>query len=242
MNSLQTNMTIPDAVNQLSNRVKGFMTSDQLLSTELWDIIDRLVSFRAAIAGKDRFSSNDSITFMLQLDSELERWTSTLPSSWRYDIHPCGPPMNIYIPNYHIYPGFSIATIWNQYRVVRCLVNEHLLTCIGGPPQIRSDFDPAALFVQFNRAKETIQSMCTDICASMPHFLRQADQSWPHRPVVGAMEIKWALFLCASMHYLPDELRVWAIGQLVNKGQGLWINQALSLANLAKSTITSVEL
>jgi hypothetical protein len=163
------------------------MMPDELLSTKLWDIIDRLAKFRASMASKEPFSSDHSIPILLQLDTDLEKWTFGLPSSWTYELRPCVTQGNTYTPSYHKYSGFSIATVWNQYRVARCLVNEVLLTYLDSSPPVHSALHPSALLKQSDRIKETTRNICTDICASVPYFFRQTYQNHPQNPGIGAM-------------------------------------------------------
>ena len=196
---------------------------DQLITTELWDIISRLANFRAAIA-KEPFNSGYSVPILLQLDSDLETWKVALPSSWRYQLHTSPVQDNVYTTYCHVYPGFSIATTWNQYRVARCLVNELLLDFLD--------------LSHSERIKETIRNVCTDICASVPYFFRRTLHSEARNPGIGAMDVMWPLFICGSMYCLPEEQRLWAVQHLEKIGRGMWINQALTLANLAKSKIT----
>jgi hypothetical protein len=224
-------------ISQLSNRVKKLMMPEELLSTELGDIIIRLANFRAAMASKGPFNSDYSVPILLQLDSDLEKWAFALPSSWRYELHTCIPQGDFYTLCYHKYPGFSIATVWNQYRIARCLVNDLLLTYLDSSPAVNSALHPLALLEQSNQIKETIWNACTDICASVPYFLRQMGQNYLQKPGVGALEVMWALFICASMHCLPDEQRLWATKQLDKIGNGMGILQALTLANLTRSKI-----
>jgi hypothetical protein len=220
-NSLQRNAPVADAVFRLSNVVKDLMLPDQLITTELWDTIERLANFRAT---KESFSSDSSLAILLQLDSDLEKWSLSVPLAWRYKIHTNPAQDNIYTSCYHIYPGFSVATTWNQYRVARCLVNELLLERLDSPHP--------------ERIKETTRNICNEICASVPYFFRRTLRSDTQNPGIGAMDIMWSLFVCGSMHCLPDTQRLWAIKQLENIGRRMWINQALTWANLAKSKIT----
>jgi hypothetical protein len=240
-NSLQRSLPVPDTVSHLSNGVKELMMPDELLSTELGDILIRLANFRAVMASRGPFDVIYSMPILLQLESDLKKWAIALPSSWRYDLHTCIPQGDFYTLYYHKYPGFSIAAVWNQYRIARCLVNDLLLTYLDSSPGTNLALHPLALLEQSDQVKDTIQNVCTDICASVPYFLRQMDQSNHPRPGVGALEVMWPLFTCASMHCIPEEQRLWAIKQLEKIGYGMGILQALTLANLARSKSMSVK-
>jgi hypothetical protein len=203
------------------------MFPDQLITTELWDIIVRLANFRAAMASKGQFGSDHAVSVLEQLDSDLEQWSLGLPFSWTYQLRTDANQIDIYTSRYHMYPGFSMATAWNQYRVARCLVNELLLTYLDSS------------YSQAERNKEIIRNLCTDICASVPYFLRRPNQNDSQSPGIGAMDIMWALSICGNTECLPEGQRLWAIEQLENIGRGMWITQALTLASVAKSKIAN---
>jgi hypothetical protein len=223
MDSLQRNAPVADAVSKLSDSVKDLMTPDQLITTVLWDIVERLANLRGAIAEK-AFSPDHLVPVLLQLDTELENWRLALPSSWGYQLRSSPIQNNSYTHSYHDFPSFSKATTWNQYRVARCLVNELLLDHLDSSHS--------------ERIKATIRSLCTDICASVPYFFRQTLQHTSQNPGIGAIDITWSLFFCGSTPCLPEKQRLWAVEQLEKIGGGGWISQALTFANLAKSKIT----
>src|ERR1700760_2798917 len=217
------------------------MMPAELLSIELGDILIRLADFRAAMAKKGPFDFDYAVPILLQIDADLKNWASALPTSWRYDLHTCIPQTDFYTLQYHKYPGFSIAAVWNQYRMARCLVNSVLLSYLDSSPAAQHALHPSALPEQSVQAKETIQNICTDICASVPYFLLRMDQNNTPRPGVGGLEVMWALFTCANMGCIPEKQRLWATKQLDKIGYEMGVLQALTLANLARSKIVPLK-
>jgi hypothetical protein len=211
------------------------MTPDELLSTELGDIMIRLANFRAAMATKGSFGSRQCVLILLQMDRDLEKWHLALPSSWMPEIHACIPRDSFYAVFYHKYQGFSIASAWNEYRIARCLVNDLLLSYLDSSRSANQACDPSVSLKQCDEAQETVRKLCTDICASVPYFLGQLNQNDPPRPGVGAHEVMWALFVCARMPCVHEEQRVWVILQLDKIGHEMAVRQALPLANLIRS-------
>jgi hypothetical protein len=211
------------------------MTPDELLSAELVAIMIRLASLRAAVASEDSFDYNQRVSTLLQMDFELQRWANALPSYWKYEVHACVPRDGFYTFFYHKYPGFSIASAWNQYRIARCLTNDLLLNYLNSSRSKNQVCDPLVVDEQCNEAQETIQKLCVDICASVPYFLHQMNPNDSPRPGVGALEVMWALFICAGMQYIPGEQRAWAIAQLDKIGHEMAVPQALPMANLIRS-------
>ena len=207
------------------------MTQDELISTELGDIIVRLTSFQATFTREKPLCPDEAVSTLLQIDSDLERWAFTLPPSWSYETFSCVPRDSFYTNFHYRYPGFSVAVAWNQYRTARCLANDLLLAHLEAPCSGSMVCD----LTQHNQAQETIQKHCIDICASAPYFLRQIDQTDPSKPGVGAFEVMWALDTCARMNCNPATRRLWAIEQLEDIGRDMGIHQALQLAHSVKS-------
>jgi hypothetical protein len=215
--------------------VKKFMTPDELISTELGDIMIRLANFRAALAIIDSFDTSLSVATLIGLDDDLEAWACALPLSWRPEIQTCVPRHDFYTTSYHIYGGFSIAAVWNQYRIARCLAADQVLSYLDSSHPGNQTRDHFVWIKQSNRARKTIRKLCIDICASVPYFLRPVDHNGNPRPGVGALEVMWALFTCAHMCCIPEEQRLWATMQLDRIGYDMGVRQALSLAKLVRS-------
>lgn len=212
-----------------------FMDTDQLLWVELGDIIIRLANFRAARTTKYRYESKSSLPILRQMDDDLEKWALKLPSSWTYETVSCDSRNGFYTAFYHIYPGFSIAATWNQYRIARCLLNELILSCLDDSQPEKPTVEPFASLNQCSQTRNMTTLLCTDICASVPYFLRQLDQDRSPKPGVGALEVMWALFVCASMSCIPEQQRLWALDQLDRIGHEMAVGQAIPLAKAIRS-------
>jgi hypothetical protein len=207
------------------------MTADEQLATDLGDIVTRLANFRAVVLGDSPSNSEQVVPMLVQIDSDLESWARALPFTWRFQVEQCISRDEFYLHCHHKYSGFTIATVWNQYRIARCLANDLLLTCLASSCPATPDCDPILWMEKSDQARELIQEFCTDICVSVSYFLRQVNQARLPKPGVGALEIMWALFVCARMIDIPDQQRAWAIRHLEIIGQQLGVHQALLLAN-----------
>jgi hypothetical protein len=212
-----------------------FMTADELLWTQLGDIMIRLSDFRAANATQTYYSLRQYASTLLQIDQDLEAWADALPSSWEPEVLTCDPGGQFYTSFYHKYQGFSIAAAWNQYRIARCLIGDLLSKYLDSSRSVKRNCDSAILRKQDSQVKETIQTLCNEISVSVPYFLGQLNRSDPPRPGAGALEVMWGLFVCARMRCIPKEQCLWATVQLEKIGHEMGVLQALSLADLVRS-------
>jgi hypothetical protein len=72
--------------------------------------------------------SENIIACALRIDNELANWAATCPSDYYYRTVTLEERSeDVYSDFYHVYNSISAATMWNDYRVIRILVNELLL-------------------------------------------------------------------------------------------------------------------
>jgi hypothetical protein len=230
-NRLHRKLPVPDVFCQLADRAKPLLVQDELLATELGDILAQLANFRAA--SQVPLDTNNRLPILRQLNSQLTSWVTRLPSSWRYQDLVCVPGGSFLGRNYHKYPSFTIAATWNQYRVARCLANEMLLAYLEASMTKDSNFNISLGGTK--GVKDCINTLCNDICASVPYFLGQSLQNDAQQPSVGALEIMWGLYTCSNQLSLSKEQRNWALGQLDMIGHGMGVLQAAGLASMARS-------
>jgi hypothetical protein len=217
-------------------------TSEEFLGAKLGDIIVRLANFRAAMGSKDSFHSDQSVSFVRQMEHDLETWASSLPSVWNYEIRTCIGQNSFYRMSYHKYPSFTVAVMWNHYRATRCLANDILLTFLDPSRYSNQDLDQVFLLEERDRTHGVIRKLCNDIFGSVPYFLGQKHEKDPPKPGVGALEVMWALFSSACMRSISEEQRGWALMKMDNIGHEMGINQALTLASMVRSQVQLVEL
>jgi hypothetical protein len=210
------------------------MAPDELISTELMEIMTRLANIQASITSRTLLNATRMIPILLQIEEDLETWACNLPSSWRYQILSCPPRNDFYTVYYHTYPGYSIGAAWNHYRISRCIVNDLLVTSLDSSKHL-------TISERRNQAKRKIVMLCTDICLSTPYFLRQMDYSSFPKPTVGSNDVMWALSVCANMRCVPEERRLWAVTQLERIGHEMGVHQALQLAKVARCSTNSDE-
>ncbi|KAH8799702.1 hypothetical protein F5884DRAFT_114449 [Xylogone sp. PMI_703] len=181
-NCIQRSLAVPDVISRWSFTAKGIESRDGMLSAELGNIISQLANFRAAVVGNASSNFDPFVSTLSQMDFDLEKWVCDLPQSWNFKILRCASRGHFYSKSYHKYPGFSIAVMWNHYRTTRCLVNVLLLTYLNPSCFSNPGCNRTSLRKKYHQAEETIRKLCTDVCLSVPYFLRQRDQDDPPTP------------------------------------------------------------
>jgi hypothetical protein len=135
------------------------------------EISFRIVNLSAAIQNGHVTDSETILTQASQIDRELLAWKATVSHSWTYGtVDPARPPGDAYFDGKcHVYPKLWVAEIWNNWRALRILVNQIILSQIPVTHSIdrskRCD------------AQSIIRIMSTDICISSSSFLRTPRKS-----------------------------------------------------------------
>jgi hypothetical protein len=124
---------------------------------------------------------------------------------------------------YHVYSSISVATVWNNYRVIRILVNELLQHSRKIMQEELESIETENLssflyrFVQ-NSASITVQ-LAGNICSSVPFCLafRPENSQAPkknHFPkaITGCLLV-WPLYIATRTEFGP-EMREWAVSRL----------------------------
>jgi hypothetical protein len=236
-NCIQRNMEIPPVITRWSKIIESMMTSELPYASQLTVLMVRLANIRSSAVSKESIHSKDFVALLQAIDYDLENWMLTLPPSWTFVTHTSLHDENVYADKFATYPSFSIAAAWNDYRTLRCIVNDILLTHFDAIASGWPVCDNSHLFEQRQKAVNTIKSCCTDICLSAPFFLGRLGHPCCPKSGAGDLQMMWALFVCACMHCISKEQRMWAVKQLESIGHHMGIHQALPLAELMKSKI-----
>jgi hypothetical protein len=229
---------VPKPLFRLPKVIKKVMSPDELLSSDLWDIIALLANLRGKMSLEQSTNVGSYMQPLQQLDCELQGWASRLPPSWRYHIRERNFKHEVYPSHYSQYLGHTIATVWNHYRVARCLIQLTHLEYLQRYPGVDTGLQTLNLG-QSTELESIIQMLCNDICATVPYFLQQTDQQGDSKPGIGAFEVVWPLFFCASITCLPSEQRLWARRKLYEIGSDMGIPMARQLADVMNPIFTA---
>ncbi|KAF2668718.1 hypothetical protein BT63DRAFT_425994 [Microthyrium microscopicum] len=229
--SLMRKMPIATAVIRWSEAVKKIMTPDELWSSELWDGIAQLANLQAKLATNQPANYANYIQPLEQQDRHLSTWANRLPQSWRYEIRSRQFKDEDYPTYYYKYIDYNVALDWTHYRVARCIIHHTILKFsqtadVTIPSSILSN--------QIVNSERIIQSLCDDICATVPYFLRQTDQSSSSKPGIDALDLVWPLHMTVNMDCAPLSQRLWAQGKLQEIGETMGISLASQLAAVLK--------
>jgi hypothetical protein len=197
----------------------------------------------------DYSRSAEIVGSVLNIDAKLMTWATTLPPQYAYDIISIAEPSEeIFTDHYHRYRNLWIASVWNNYRCIRVLVNELLFVHLLHLSQKQTSFlDEQEVFSsydsEFTRVNSVMMTLTHDICASVPFYLGyhegRSSPPTPPKAVNGNLLI-WPLYTAASMNMVSDMMRTWAVTRLEKVGEILGIRQASVLASVLRrgKTIT----
>ena len=191
----------------------------------------------------DYSNSENVVSTCMALDGEMTGWASAFFLDHPYStVVVREPTEEILSHHYHIYAEWWLATIWNQYRTIRILINEIIFDQLVHFERQLSDAARSnlgqAFYDQLNHAKRTMNDMSRDICASVPLYLGYPGQGeGDTRPMPQAAWgnfLRWPLFVAAEPRVIPNYTRTWVMGRLNKIAQDMGIRQATILVDLLK--------
>jgi hypothetical protein len=177
----------------------------------------------------------------------LEDWRLKLPDSWEFKSYRSlgseVDPVSSYKLQYDEYQSFWVASTWNNYRMIRILIHESVLTATM---KYGSDKEKKELQ---HRAK-TLMEMANGICYSVPYILGDRRKivcpqgtSQAERPNVipkpGGFLLLWPLFLAGSLSTTSKDQRGWIALTLREIGLRMGMQLAVSMATKLEQTTTS---
>jgi hypothetical protein len=135
------------------------------------EISFRIVNLSAAIQNGHVTDSDTILTQAHQIDRELMAWKVTVSHSWTYGtVDSARSAGDAYFDGkYHVYPKLWVAEIWNNWRALRILVNQIILSQIS----VTDSLDQSKRC----NAQSIIRLMSTDICVSSSSFLQTPRKS-----------------------------------------------------------------
>ncbi|KAI9829494.1 MAG: hypothetical protein M1819_006314 [Sarea resinae] len=203
----------------------------------------------------------------LELDAALALWPSTLPTTWKRTRHTRVKPtpgdsdneiLEEYPKNVDTYTDIWTASVWNSYRVARMFTLSIIIRVISlslGGSVLDPDFEnkhPEVLLIPaYGQAKERLQEMVDEVCASIPYHIgyttdtkasRELYESQKFRPsipdgILGAKALGGTflispLVVARSAMTTPGDQRRWIRGRLMAIAQQYRANIAKILAEV----------
>ncbi|KAK5464680.1 hypothetical protein LTS15_001242 [Exophiala xenobiotica] len=179
------------------------------------EISFRVVNLRAALSTGAVTDPEAIRTVAMDIDDDLETWRTGLTPSWRYsstvtpEAH-CGDCFN---GLRHVYPSLWIAEAWNNWRILRLLVNQMLM---------QTPVDPS----EATKKQNDIRQVCTDVCLTVYNFAESPS----------ILSLIQPLYVIALETLNTIDLRAFAVRQLRAIDASMGVRQASLLADTAAKT------
>lgn len=236
---------MPDNIIEWSAKIQGTRENNELLMEYITMLLGRISLMR------DRGVADlaNAMPAIIEIDRELSAWASGTIKKETYQfttviIDGC---TAVFAGYYHVYKDSWAATLWNYYRCAVILTHELKIHYLSLPHLSESTqmvsksgdglfYDPYMMPGQ--PSEDTIQSMCLDICASVPFYFnfQGCDKSCTGSPdPIHCQSLIWPLYVASSMDQSSDMMRGWAMVQLIRLGQIIGTKQTSTLAALLQS-------
>ncbi|KAK5221307.1 hypothetical protein LTR99_006868 [Exophiala xenobiotica] len=179
------------------------------------EISFRVVNLRAALRTGAITDLEAIRTFAMDIDDDLETWRTGLAPSWRYsstvtpEAH-CGDCFN---GLRHVYPTLWIAEAWNNWRMLRLLVNQMLM---------QNPVDSS----ETTKKQNDIRQLSTDVCLTVYNFAENPS----------ILSLIQPLYVIALETLNTIDLRAFAVRQLRAIDASMGVRQASLLADTAAKT------
>lgn len=123
----------------------------------------RLVNLRAAFKTGQIADPRIILETALDIDDDLETFQAGVHGIWRYStMNVVDAPTGTYFEGKrHVYPNLWIAEVYNNWRVLRILINQIILQS-----ELRVGMSDLA-----QRSLELVQRFCAELCISVPTFV-----------------------------------------------------------------------
>ena len=216
---------LPYAVAKWSQWASPAQKADESNANRFGEINGRLAALRAAIKHRHITDPSTVISMLLPIESELESWKNGLPENWSPTLHSAlqgdGYRSTRHDLNsqFEVYPDLWVASMWNNYRTVRILIHETIMSITL---KYGTSEETAALQPSVNILRE----MATQVCRSVAFHLGtyrtgnstnsglEGQKSDINGAIPGGYILAWPLYLAAMLRTTPKEQKMWIASQL----------------------------
>lgn len=243
-------MPLPYTLKTWSRWTEDPNKKDEASLNRFSELNEDLAAIRAEI--KQKAIRKPAVVFAMlkPVDYKLEDWKSNLPDSWNYrSYRSLGPGVNPaaggQMFQYDEYPDFWVASTWNNYRMVRILIHESILTATmkDGTEEEKT---------RLKHSAQILAEMTNGICSSVPYIMGdrcnrrysraslEAARPDLRRAKPGGYTLLWPLFLAGSPSTTPKDQRDWIALVLRELGLRMGIQLAMSMAIKLEQTTSSL--
>lgn len=155
------------------------------------------------------FTPEESRCMSSELDGKLAKLALNMPASWQYyQANDEGNTEQLF-GRYDIYADRHITQTWNVLRLVRILLNEHIIE----HTKAVSAIDPASTKV--SRHINQIDQLRNEICASVPQYTDSCslDTTSPSQKL-DCYTLLFPLYVAGQSYAVTNEVRRWILDKL----------------------------
>ncbi|PYI05206.1 hypothetical protein BO78DRAFT_387889 [Aspergillus sclerotiicarbonarius CBS 121057] len=206
---------------------------------DLYDLLIRLsdLSLRVHLARAHHNPVRDLqqlIPEALLLDADVESWRTSLSPFWRYFIVDDSQPGFKNCPHfpkhcrrYHVYYNGNLASLWNNYRLMRIVVNEMIRKMsLSLWEQQKAPECQQMVY----RSVAIMKELVDDICASVPYHFTSGETAFG-----AVIRTLWPLFIAGNSSGANSATREHIAQMLEVIGDTAGLQQALSMARLLRN-------
>jgi hypothetical protein len=225
MTAHQMQEAIPGALVKWSQWAGALQKPDEFNANRFGEINGRLAIVRAHI--KHHHITDPAVvsTMLLPIDHELEDWKNKLPEHWNpksyYQI-PNNPLQSVkhhLDSHYEVYSDLWVASMWNNYRVVRILIHENIIS-------ITLKYGTSKQISALQSSVKILRDMTNSVCRSVAFHLgfhnttaqNNSDSVGLHMTDGGAIPggylLAWPLYLSGMLRTTPREQKLWMASRL----------------------------
>lgn len=180
-----------------------------------------------------------------EIEQKMQAWTTTFPTSWRYERHSLSEPhswplRDFYSPIVYSYTNASFAGVWALYDAIRMLVNSTRLKILDltHPPDLLFHDDDDSVDQERFECAAKLRMSADDLASSVPFCLQRfrvvnnagasgsnggsksaVPQNWEEvKPFMGTLMI-WPLTIATCLTNLDVRQRAWFRSELARLGR-----------------------
>ncbi|KAL4935643.1 hypothetical protein BDV06DRAFT_217276 [Aspergillus oleicola] len=226
INCLQRGLRVPTTFINWMNEARNYETAHEAPTSRLADMIVNVCAVLASVKedSMDTVNLSRFVSAFFSIDTNLERWTKTLPADYGYRIL-TGPAdlqeADMYTGRYDIYPSIAVAHTWNLQRSARIILHQTLVEALSihfhRPPSMSALQCLCESYGHLLRTSDTvIHEISSDICYSVPYILHACDNAGKLKDLRAApiVHLLWPLYLAATSHGTSDTLRDWVLRKM----------------------------
>jgi hypothetical protein len=238
-------MTVPPEILNWSRIVMQHESPEHQTTSCLSSVVGRFCAFRNKVQeceGPIEFHA--IVSEGLEIDQDFVRWTTQTTPEFQYTkITLSEPHYEVFSDYYYIYKDIFLGTVWNNWRCMRIMLHEMLVThllqlCehLANSTENHSKELFTSYRNQITISRSIIDDMALGICASTPFFFNFHKQDLhdirvrPPAQSLGGSQLMWPLYTAGVAGRVSKEMRCWIAGRLRCIADMMGIRHAAALA------------